>query len=124
MKAEQQNPFLTANETRIIETLDTIEEDLAAIKDNISSLLSELLKGVEERIWFPQKIKWEQAQGASGPYELSEDPENADFEAMHKDLSAHRGKLTRDGYFYWIFRNGATVGRKQKNTVQGESASG
>jgi hypothetical protein len=31
---------------------------------------------------------------------------------MLKDLAEHKGKLTRDGLFYWTFQNGTTVGRK------------
>jgi len=105
----------------LLELINHQEAGIAAARKIISEAK---LDHVSDNSWHPMRIKWEKAEGASGPYELSEDPENADFRAMHKDLSAHQGKLTRDGYFYWVFRNGATVGRKQKNTVQGESASG
>jgi hypothetical protein len=62
------------------------------------------------------KIKWEQAEGASGPYERSEEVNSLDFKALLQDLAAHQGKLTRDGYFYWTFKNGSTIGRKKKTT--------
>lgn len=77
-------------------------------------------KGVEQ--WDPCKIKWEQAEGNSGPYERSEDVNNTEFKGMLQDLAAHGGKITRNGYFYWIFKNGATVGRKKRGK-QGSKAS-
>jgi hypothetical protein len=79
------------------------------------------VKGVAEKeekqakkTWDPEKIKWTQAEGASGPYERSEDANNLDHKAMLKDLAAHKGKLNREGLFYWTFQNGVTVGRKKK----------
>jgi len=36
------------------------------------------------------------------------------FKAMLRDLANHNGKLMRDGYFYWVYKNGATVGRKKR----------
>lgn len=64
--------------------------------------------------WNPERIKWMQAEGSSGPYEKSEDVNSLDFKEMLKDLAAHSGKFFRDGYFYWTFQNGATVGRKKR----------
>ena len=37
-----------------------------------------------------------------------------DYWAMLEDLKTHDGKLTREGFFYWLFRNGSTVGRKKR----------
>lgn len=65
--------------------------------------------------WDTSKIKWEQVEGAKGPYEKSEDVNSLDFKAMLQDLQNHNGKLTRDGYFIWVFKNGTTVGRKKRN---------
>ena len=64
--------------------------------------------------WNPDKIKWEPAQGTKGEYERSKDVDNPEFKAMLKDLEAHGGKLTREGYFYWVFTNGDAVGRKKR----------
>ena len=64
--------------------------------------------------WDPSKIQWSQAEGSKGPYERSEDVNNLEFKAMLKDLAAHSGKTQRNGYFYWCFRNGHTVGRKRR----------
>lgn len=68
----------------------------------------------ERRSWDPSKIKWESAEGNTGPYERSEDVNNLDFKAMVKDIAEHKGKLSRDNLFYWLFQNGTTVGRKKR----------
>jgi len=100
----------------------TEKEDVASIA------LLEFLNGVEAGIasarqrikeakigWEPDQIKWEDAQGTSGPYQRSEDINNPEFKAMLKELQAHNGKLTKEGWFYWVFQNGTTVGRKKRN---------
>jgi len=63
--------------------------------------------------WDPGKIKWEKAQGSKGEFEKSIDFNNPEFKAMLKDLAFHGGKLTRNGMFYWTYKNGSTVGRKR-----------
>lgn len=68
--------------------------------------------------WDPNGIAWFEAKGASGKYERSEDVNNPQFKEMLKDLAAHGGKLKREGYFYWVFKNGSVVGRKHKNNCQ------
>jgi len=64
--------------------------------------------------WDPSKIKWTQEEGAKGPFEKSEDLNSLDFKNLIKDLNAQKGKLYRDGYFYWLYQSGSTVGRKLK----------
>jgi len=73
----------------------------------------------KESGWNPEKIKWVQAEGSKGTYQRypaqDEKAEStSDFWNMLADLRAHKGKLTRDGLFYWLFSDGATVGRKKK----------
>jgi len=65
--------------------------------------------------WNPDAIKWEEAEGSKGLYERSEDVNNPEFKTMLKDLAGHGGRLTRNGYFYWVFKNGTTVGRKRRS---------
>jgi hypothetical protein len=62
--------------------------------------------------WDPDKIGWTDKQGDKGAFQMSEDVNNLEFKTMLKDLNDHQGKLYRDGKFYWVFANGATVGRK------------
>lgn len=67
-----------------------------------------------EHNWDASKIKWVQAEGASGPYERSEDANSVDFKELMKDLETHKGKLTRNGFFYWRFTKSAIIGRKKR----------
>lgn len=62
--------------------------------------------------WNPDKIKWAPSQGAKGAYEKAEAQATPDFKALLSDLKVHDGKLTHNGYFYWIFTDAATIGRK------------
>jgi len=95
-----------------VDFLDGLEASIIKMKQQISKLV-----GAEEKpkfSWNPDKIKWEKASGSKGEFEKSEDVNNPEFKAMLKDLAEHNGKLTRDGMFYWVFKNGSTVGRKRK----------
>ncbi|MEM2912002.1 MAG: hypothetical protein QW146_05815 [Candidatus Bathyarchaeia archaeon] len=92
--------------------LDSLEASAAKMKQQIAKLM-----GVGEKpkfSWNPDKIKWEKAQGVKGEFERSEDINNPEFKIMLKDLANHNGKLTRNGWFYWTFKNGSTVGRKKR----------
>ena len=91
----------------IVDYANAQEAAAVDLKHRIAELV-----GVKD--WDASKIKWEQAQGASGPYERSEDVNNPQFKLMLKDLAAHNGKMTRNGYFYWVFRSGSVVGRKKQ----------
>ena len=91
----------------LLEFLNAAEAGIAAAKHVISKG-----KGIEK--WNPDKIKWTQAQGSKGPYERSEDVNNLEFKAMLKELGSHSGKIQRNGFFYWTFQNGHTVGRKRR----------
>jgi len=90
----------------LLEFLNALEAGIASARQIIK----------EAKIgWDPNQIKWEDAEGQSGPYQRSEDVNNPEFKAMLKDLQAHNGKLTKEGWFYWVFQNGTTVGRKKRN---------
>lgn len=65
------------------------------------------------RQWDPNQLEWLDKEGAKGPYETCEDYNNPNHRAMLTDLAAHNGKMQRDGFFYWTFQNGTTVGRKK-----------
>ena len=92
--------------------LDSPEASVVKMKMQIAKLV-----GVTEKQkwnWNPDLIKWVKAEGFKGDYEKSEDHDNPEFKKMLKDLAEHNGKLTRDGVFYWVFKNGSTVGRKKR----------
>lgn len=116
---DQLQQRLTALETQLREITDILEQvarDADLLSINIMrTLKANTMRQQETRqwTWDPAKIKWVNDEGFKGPYEKTEDYTSPDYKAMHADLQAHKGKLTRDGYFYWTFENGATVGRKQ-----------
>ena len=100
-------------------------EDESAVelaKGSLEALIDTWLKGEtisgssseQKQTWDDKKVKWTQAEGSSGPYERSEDVDNLDFKALVKDLAAHKGKLQRNGFFYWLFQSGSIVGRKKR----------
>jgi hypothetical protein len=104
----------------LLEFLNAAEAGIVATKRLIQE--GKGISQVPSRSWDPTRIKWEQAQGASGPYERSEDMNNSDFKLLLKDLAEHNGKLSAGCYFYWVFKNGSTIGRKHKRgTVTFES---
>ena len=99
------------------------ESELQIAKENAVSLLNEWLgigEAEEKQVkwnWNPQAIKWVETEGFKGKYERypAEGVKvegNRDYWNLLKDLKAHGGKLSRNGYFYWIFKDGSTVGRK------------
>ena len=107
-------------ENQVHELYDIIEQ-IAKDADLLGVNVMRTLKGIQPQsqekkwTWDPLKIAWIPKQGGAGPYELSEDFNSPDFKAMHKDLTEHKGVLNRDNCFYWIFKNGANVGRKVVN---------
>ena len=94
-----------------LDMLNGMEASIVKMKQQIAKLVG-VAEAEPKFSWNPDKIKWEKAQGVKGEFEKSEDVNNPEFKAMLKDLAQHGGRLTRDGVFYWVFKNGSTVGRK------------
>jgi len=107
------------------------DEDLKIFADDILDFLNgleascvklrkqiEKLWGAEKPTWDPDGIKWSQEEGAKGLFEKSEDVDSIDFKNLVKNLNAQKGKLYRDGYFYWLWQSGSTVGRKLKGKAK------
>jgi len=97
--------------------LDKKVEALVKLRDALrmaSDALDDYINSFAPKfMWNPDKIKWVQAEGASGPYERSEDVDNPEFKLMMKDLTEHKGKFRRGDYFYWAFQRANVVGRKK-----------
>jgi hypothetical protein len=92
--------------------LDSLGEAVQKMKMQIGKLVGVIEK--QKWDWNPDIIKWVKAEGSKGKFEKSEDFNNPEFKKMLKDLAEHDGKLTRNGVFYWVFKNGSTVGRKKR----------
>jgi hypothetical protein len=102
-----------------------LERDVSQYRvERIDELLNRIgeAKGfaeAEKKNWDSEKIKWVKSEGTKGLYERYPDKDQKaeatdDYKNMLRDLKEHKGKLTRDGFFYWLFEDAATVGRKKK----------
>ena len=107
-----------------VELLARLQEAFQNAADAIGEYLENLAPADQQKPgWDPSKIKWSPDEGPKGPYERSEDVNNLEHKVMLKDLGQHDGKLYRDGWFYWTFENGHTVGRKFQGKKKSDHAS-
>jgi hypothetical protein len=108
-----------------LDMLNAVEASIVKMREQIAKLVG---VAEEKLAWDPAKIKWVQVTGASGPYERypaeGAKPEaTEDYKNLLEDLKAHNGKLTRDGFFYWLFSGDqATVGRKPRKELGGKAS--
>jgi len=59
------------------------------------------------------KIRWRRSEGPKGTFELSDDTGNPDHKALLKFLvELAGGAVNSEGFFYWVFPDGKTIGRK------------
>lgn len=61
------------------------------------------------------KIHWIDKENEKGKFQLSEDTNNPDHKALLAFLNEHVPSkcVQSEGLFYWIYPNGATIGRKE-----------
>ena len=103
--------------TKEIDHLVKIRDGLAMAAEGINDWLETLAPpgtsptGLSYDV---NKIQWQRAQGTKGPYEKTEGENTTDYQALVKDLQAHKGKMNIGGAFYWLFENQTTIGRKVK----------
>jgi hypothetical protein len=108
----------------LLDYAGSLEESAKHLREGLAALAQEHLipeaqRAVEERVWGwnPEAVVWVEATGPSGGYQLAaaeNNQGNSDFDEMLKDLEAHGGQLTRDGVFYWRFKQKPNVGRKRR----------
>jgi len=98
--------------------LNALEASIVKMKQQIAKLV-----GVSEEkskfSWNPEAIKWQKVEGFRGEYERypleGEKAEStSDYRLLLEDLKKHGGRLTKNGYFYWLFEDSATIGRKKR----------
>ena len=95
-----------------------IDEAIQELKNDIAETIEAYFQKIEV-VFDASKIKWVEANGFSGKYERyppkGEKVElTPDYKALLKWLKEHNGKATYQGYFYWLFQDGATIGRKKR----------
>jgi hypothetical protein len=111
-KAEALTEFIIATRDQC-QTMVTVCEGLLRMLEQQERKEKKGIVESKGPAWNPEGMKWVDVQGGKGPYQKSEDVDNLDFKEMLKDLAAHKGKLYKNGLFYWTFPNGTTVGRKR-----------
>jgi hypothetical protein len=101
------------------------ENELVIAKENAEGLLNEWLGIAEPEKpkpkwnWNPEAIKWHRVEGFRGEYERypmegEKSEASQDYKNLLEDLKKHNGKLSRNGFFYWLFKDSASIGRKKR----------
>ncbi len=111
MSLEERLALLEKDVNSLKDAWEQLARDFELVTVNVSRTFGKKSQEKREWPWNPDKISWRQEQGNKGVYERCDDVNSLDFKAMLKDLQDHKGKLNRDGRFYWVFQNGSTVGR-------------
>lgn len=104
-----------------LDFLIKMRDGLQMAVDGITEYLES--KAPVDKRWNPNKIEWIDATGTKGPYQKASNGSTEDAKNMLADLKEKGGKLTRSGYFYWLFTDQATVGRKKKGAKKTEKSS-
>lgn len=99
------------------------EAGLVQLRMQINKILGET-KPSTKLPFDVEKIKWQQRQNQKGPFEISEDYDNPDHKALLKFLTEHAGNcLVSQGFFYWVFPDLKTVGRKRSDLCRRKGGS-
>lgn len=104
----------------IIDFANAIEAAAVKLKHNLgvdctNNTTRKQKEQQKERVWNwdPTKINWQNKDGPKGPFQLSEDVGNTQYSNLLADMIDHKGRLNREGFFYWVFGNNVAVGRKK-----------
>jgi hypothetical protein len=99
--------FLNAQESSIVNMRLQLEKLVGAV--------APVPKGSPKLPFDVSKIQWQDKENERGKFQLSEDYSNPDHKALLKFLNEHAGGcINSEGYFYWVFKNGSTIGRKKR----------
>lgn len=102
--------------------LSAQEAGLVQLRQQINKILGDK-KPSAELPFKAEAIHWQQRKNQKGPFEISEDYENPDHKALLKFLTEHTGNcLVSQGFFYWVFPDLKTVGRKRSDLCRKKGA--
>jgi hypothetical protein len=96
--------------------LEAQEAGLVQLRMQIKKILGETMPSL--KLPFDvSKIKWQDKENEKGKFQMSEDYNSLDHKALLKFLEDHAPSkcVTSEGWFYWLYRNGSTIGRKHRN---------
>lgn len=87
---------------------------LEKIRDFVDKGLEELRKQAD-LLPFPIEdfIEWESHLGGNGLYETAEPTNAFEYRQLHKALVRFKGRFRKQPFFYWMYRDGLTIGRKK-----------
>jgi len=99
----------------LLEFLNCVETGIANAK--------QLVRREKVCEWDPNAIPFTKAVGSKGQYErYPAEGQKAEATTHYKnllaDLKQHNDRFTRNGWFYWLFLDKATIGRKRKSTSE------
>jgi hypothetical protein len=100
----------------LLDFLNGLEASIVKLRMQIEKLYGEAkVKGSTKLPFDASKIAWQKRTGTKGEFELSEDYDNPEHKALLKFLNEHAGGcINSEGWFYWVYKNGSTIGRKRK----------
>jgi len=96
---------------------NAVESATVKLRTQIEKMLGSgaMVKGSPKLPFDASKIQWQKKEGTKGEFELSEDYNNLEHKALLKFLNEHAGGcINSEGWFYWVFDNGSTIGRKKR----------
>lgn len=111
---------LTLLAEEIIDFCNGLEALAVKLRVQIEKMLGTAkTEGNNKPQWNPEVIKWQEVEGFRGKYqryplEGEKAEASPDYRLLLEDLKKHGGRLTRNGWFYWLFEDNATVGRKPR----------
>jgi hypothetical protein len=105
-------------EERILEILCDPADASEAATVSVKHRITQLVNSDNRSAWNPDKIKQEQAQGSSEPYERSEDVNNLDFKDMLKDLQAHKAEMIHEEMFHCVSENEIPIRCKKRGAAK------
>jgi hypothetical protein len=96
----------------LVDFCDSQEASAVRLRAQIKKILGDA-KPSAKLPFNASKIKWQDRENEKGKFQVSEDFNSLDHKALLKFLNEHAGGcLSSDGQFYWVYRNGSTIGRK------------
>lgn len=98
---------------QLFEALAKVRDCLSGAADALDTLIQQESKTVLKQ-YDPEKMRWADKNGAKGSFQATDDVNSPEYKALQKDLVDHKGFIVFQGFQYWLFENGVTIGRRKK----------